>query len=95
MLYTNRIDEVGAALSIGTVGENYDCENAMAESVKGRLKTEPHYPGGTYRQRWALKIAICARVSWFNEEWLHSELNDRTPEEFGGEYRHNSQPDAA
>ncbi len=37
----------------------------------------------------------CAWVSWFNEERLHSELDDKTPAEFEAEYRHKSQPDAA
>lgn len=35
--YTDRIDEVGAAPSIGTVGDSFD--NAMAESVMGLFKT--------------------------------------------------------
>ena len=34
-------------------------------------------------------------VSWFNEERLHSELDDRTPAEVEADYRHKSQPDAA
>ncbi len=40
VLYTDRIDEVGAAPSIGTVGDSFD--NAMAESVMGIFKTELH-----------------------------------------------------
>ena len=36
--YTDRIDELGVAASIGTVGDSYD--NAMAESVMGIFKTE-------------------------------------------------------
>ena len=38
--YTDRLDEIGAAPSIGTVGDSYD--NAMAESVMGLFKTELH-----------------------------------------------------
>ena len=38
--YTERLDDVGAAPSIGTVGDSYD--NAMAESVMGIFKTELH-----------------------------------------------------
>jgi len=30
VLYTDRIDEVGAAPSIGTVGDSYDCEDPLA-----------------------------------------------------------------
>ena len=98
--YTERIDEVGAAPSIGTVGDSYD--NAMAESVMGIFKTELHRNpaalatnGGPWKGLDDLEIATCAWVSWFNEERLHSELGDRTPEEFEAEYRHKSQPDAA
>ena len=100
VLYTDRIDEVGAAPSIGTVGDSYD--NAMAESVMGLFKTELHRNpaalatnGGPWRGLDDLEIATCAWVSWFNEERLHSELGDKTPEEFEAEYRHKSQPDAA
>jgi len=42
-----------------------------------------------------LEIATCARVSWFNEERLHSEPGDRTSAEVEAAYRQNSQPDAA
>ncbi len=36
--YTERLDEIEAAPSIGSVGDSYD--NAMAESVIGLFKTE-------------------------------------------------------
>lgn len=100
VLYTDRIDEVGAAPSIGTVGDSYD--NAMAESVMGIFKTELHRNpaalaanGGPWRGLEDLEIATCAWVAWFNGERLHSELGDKTPDEFEAEYRHKSQPDAA
>ena len=38
--YTDRLDDIGAAPSIGTVGDSFD--NAMAESVIGLFKTELH-----------------------------------------------------
>jgi len=98
--YTERIDDVGAAPSIGTVGDSYD--NAMAESVMGLFKTELHRNpaaiadnGGPWRGLDDLEIASCAWVSWFNEERLHGELDDKTPAEVEADYRHRSQPDAA
>jgi putative transposase len=98
--YTERIDDVGAAPSIGTVGDSFD--NAMAESVMGLFKTELHRNpaalaanGGPWKGLDDLEIATCAWVSWFNEERLHSELDDRTPAEVEADYRHKSQPDAA
>jgi len=100
VLYTDRIDEVGAAPSIGTVGDSFD--NAMAESVMGIFKTELHRNpaalatnGGPWRGLDDLEIATCAWVSWFNEERLHSELGDRTPAEAEDDYRQRSQPDVA
>jgi putative transposase len=89
--YTDRIDELGVSASIGTVGDSYD--NAMAESVMGIFKTELHRNpavladnGGHWRGLDDLEIATCAWVSWFNEERLHGELDDRTPAEVEAEY---------
>ena len=74
--YTERIDDIGAAPSIGTIGDSYD--NAMAESVMGLFKTELHRNpavladnGGHWKGLDDLEIATCAWVSWFNEERLH------------------------
>jgi putative transposase len=98
--YTDRIDELGMTASIGTVGDSYD--NAMAESVMGIFKTELHRNpavlkdnGGHWKGLDDLEIATCAWVSWFNEERLHGELKDRTPEEVEADYRDNPQVIAA
>ena len=98
--YTDRVDEIGAAPSIGTVGDSYD--NAMAESVMGMYKTELHRNpaaltanGGPWKGLDDLEIATCGWVAWFNDERLHSALGDITPVEFEAEYRHQSQPEAA
>jgi putative transposase len=99
--YTERLDEIGAAPSIGTIGDSYD--NALAESTIGLFKTELHRnPAALARNRgpWRglddLEIATCGWVSWFNDERLHGELDDLTPTEVeDGYYRHHSQPTAA
>lgn len=99
--HTDRLDDIGAARSIGTVGDSYD--NAMAESVIGLFKTELHRNpaaltrnGGHWRGLDDLEIATCAWVSWFNEERFHSELDDLTPAEFEDTYyRHLAQATAA
>jgi putative transposase len=99
--YTERLAEIGAAPSIGTIGDSYD--NAMAESVMGIFKTELHRNpaaiaenGSPWRGLDDLEIATCAWVSWFNEDRLHSELGDRTPVEVEADYyASNSQADAA
>jgi len=98
--YTDRIDELGVSASIGTVGDSYD--NAMAESVMGIFKTELHRNpavltdnGGHWRGLDDLEIATCAWVSWFNEERLHGELDDRTPAEVEAEYSLSDQAKVA
>ncbi len=98
--YTDRIGELGASASIGTVGDSYD--NALAESVMGIFKTELHRNpavladnGGHWKGLDDLEIATCEWVSWFNEERLHGELGDATPSEFEAEYCDSDQAKAA
>ncbi len=99
--YTDRLDELDAAPSIGTIGDSFD--NAMAETTIGLFKTELHRNpavlaanGGHWRGLDDLEIATCGWVSWFNEERFHSELDDLTPAEVEADYyRHQSQPTAA
>jgi putative transposase len=99
--YTDRLDEIGAAPSIGTVADSFD--NALAETTIGLFKTEMvRNPavladnGGPWRGLDDLEIATCAWVSWFNQERIHGELNDRTPAEVEAEWeRRQCRPDAA
>jgi putative transposase len=90
--YTDRLAEIGAAPSIGTVGDSFD--NALAESAIGLFKTELHRNpaalaanGGPWRGLDDLEIATCGWVAWFNEQRLHGELKDRTPAEVEQEWR--------
>jgi putative transposase len=98
--YTDRLADIGAAPSIGTVGDSYD--NAMAETTIGLFKTELHRNraaiaanGGPWRGLDDLEIATCAWVSWFNEDRIHGELDDHTPAEVEAAYhrRHPTTPD--
>jgi putative transposase len=99
--YTDRLDDIGASPSIGTVGDSFD--NAMAESVIGLFKTELHRNpavlsrnGGHWRGLDDLEIATCAWVSWFNDERFHGELDDLTPAEVeAAYYRQHPQATAA
>ena len=103
--YTDRLDEIGAAPSIGTIGDSFD--NAMAETTIGLFKTELHRNpaalatnGGPWRGLDDLEIATCAWVAWFNTERLHGELDDHTPAEIEAAYHRQAQlttdePDAA
>jgi putative transposase len=100
ILYTESLDEIGAAPSIGTVGDSYD--NAMAESVMGLYKTELHRNpvvlaenGGHWKGLDDLEIATCKWVPWFNEERLHAELDYLTPSEVEANYVVEDQTKAA
>ncbi len=98
--YTDRLDEIGAAPSIGTIGDSFD--NAMAETTIGLYKTELHRNpaalaanGGPWRGLDDLEVATCGWVSWFNEERIHGELNDRSPAEVEAAHHHRTEEDAA
>jgi putative transposase len=100
ILYTDRLDEIGAAPSIGAVGDSF--HNAMAESVMAIFKTELHRNpavlaenGGHRKGLDDLEIATCAWVPWFNEERLHGELDYRTPSEVEEGYRDKNQAKVA
>jgi putative transposase len=98
--YTDRLDDFGAAPSIGTIGDSFD--NAMAESMFSLFKTElfrnpavlADY-GGHWKGLDDLEIATCAWVSWFNEERIHGELDDLTPAEVEVDYIVHTQVTAA
>ena len=94
--YTDRLAEIGAAPSIGTVGDSYD--NAMAETTIGLFKAELHRNpavlaanGGPWKGLDDLEVAVCGWVAWFNDHRLHSELGDCTPAEIEAAY-HRDHP---
>jgi putative transposase len=81
--FTERLDEIGARPSIGTVADSYD--NALAETTNGLYKTECVYgPDGP--PHWddvdQLELETLSWVHWFNHERLHSHCGDIPPTEF-------------
>jgi putative transposase len=78
--YTERLDEIGATPSIGSVADSYD--NALAETINGLYKTEVIRRRGPWRDVDAVELATLAWVHWFNTERLHSALGDLPPTEF-------------
>jgi putative transposase len=98
--HTERLAEIGAAPSIGTVGDSFD--NAMAESMFATFKTELFrnpavlaLVGGHWKSLDDLEIETAKWVSWFNELRIHAELGDRTPLEVEDDYGHDAQAKAA
>jgi putative transposase len=80
--FTERLDEIGARPSIGTVADSYD--NALAETTNGLYKTELVY--GPDATGWddvdELELATLSWVHWFNEDRLHAHCADVPPAEF-------------
>ena len=80
--YGERLAELGAVPSIGTVGDSYD--NALAETVNGLYKTELiRGPGqGPWKTVADVELATLGWVHWHNTERLHGYLGDVPPAEF-------------
>lgn len=79
MVYTERIVELGAVPSTGTVGDSFD--NAMAEAVNNLYKTELIRQRGPWRTVEQVELATLEWVWWWNNQRLHGELDMRTPAE--------------
>lgn len=84
LIYTDRVMELGAAPSTGTVGDSYD--NALAEAVNGLYKTELIRQQGPWRTVEQLELATLNWVWWWNHQRLHGELGMSTPTEIEEQY---------
>lgn len=82
--YTERLAEIHALPSIGSIGDSYD--NAMAESVNALYKTELIRRRGPWRHAEHVELETLAYIDWFNNRRLHSELGDIPPDEFEATY---------
>ena len=81
--FTERLDEIGARPSIGTIADSYD--NALAETTNGLYKTECVY-GPDAPRPWddvdELELATLSWVHWFNHQRLHGHCRHVPPAEF-------------
>jgi putative transposase len=93
--FTERLDEIGARPSIGTVADSYD--NALAETTNGLYKTECVY--GPDTNGWddvdELELATLSWVHWFNEQRLHGHCRHVPPAELEAAFYAAQQPDPA
>jgi putative transposase len=84
-----RLAELGAVPSIGTVGDSYD--NALAETVNGLYKTElirgPAQAGRPWKTVDEVELATLGWVHWHNTTRLHGYLGDVPPAEFEASWR--------
>ncbi len=81
--YGERLAEIGATPSIGTVGDSYD--NALAETVNGYYKAElvrGPATSGPWKTIDDLELATLGWVHWHNTQRLHGYLGDVPPAEF-------------
>jgi len=80
--YGERLAELGATPSIGSVGDSFD--NALAETVNGLYKTElirgPDQ--GPWKTIDDVELATLGWVHWYNTERLHGYLDDVPPAEY-------------
>jgi transposase InsO family protein len=94
--YGERLAEIGATPSIGTVGGSFD--NALAETVNGYYKAEL-IRGPARRGPWKtieeVELATLGWVHWHNTQRLHGYLGDLPPVEFEALHAGDSTADAS
>jgi putative transposase len=94
--FTERLDEIGARPSIGTVADSFD--NALAETTNGLFKAEcvrgPDAPA-VWDDVDQLELETLSWVHWFNEHRLHGHCGDVPPAEFEAAFYAAQQTDPA
>lgn len=81
--YGERLAELGAVPSIGSIGDSFD--NALAETVNGYYKAELIYGparSGPWKTVEDVELTTLGWVYWHNTSRLHSYLSDIPPAEF-------------
>lgn len=94
--YGERLAEIGAVPSIGTVGDSFD--NALAETVNGYFKAElirGPARSGPWRTIEDVELATLGWVHWHNHQRLRGYLGDVPPAEFEGRSHATQQGDQA
>lgn len=81
--YTERLAEIGASASVGSVADSYD--NALAEAVNATFKEELIHRK-SWRTRTEVELATSAWVGWYNHHRIHGSLGDVPPDEYEAIY---------
>lgn len=78
--YAERLDQIGAARSVGSKGDSYD--NAAAESLNSLYKKELIDYRGDWNNTTDVTLATMEWVAWYNTERLHSFCGNIPPAEY-------------
>jgi putative transposase len=90
--YTDRLDELGAARSVGSKGDSFD--NAAAESLNSLYKRELIDLRGPWKGLSDVTRATMEWVEWYNTKRLHSYCNNVPPLEYEEAFYRRHQPAA-
>ncbi len=77
--YTERLADIDAVASVGSVGDSYD--NAMAEAFNSLFKAELVRNKGPWHSIDDLELAVAEYIDWYNHRRLHGELGLVPPAE--------------
>jgi transposase InsO family protein len=75
--YSERLDEAGVELSVGSVGVSYD--NVLAETINGLYKAEVIHRRGPWCSFEAVEFATLEWVDWFNQRRLLETIGNIPP----------------
>ncbi len=75
--YSERLEEAGVDMSVGSVGDSYD--NALAESTIGLYKTEVVERIGPWKSRADVEWQTARWIKWYNTKRIHSSIGYLTP----------------
>jgi len=94
--FTERLDEIGARPSIGTIADSYD--NALPRPRTGSTRRSAS-SGPDAPRPWddvdELELTTLSWVHWFNEDRLHGHCGDIPPAEFETAFYAAQQTDPA
>jgi putative transposase len=87
---TERLTEAGAVTSVGSRGDSYD--NALAETIIGRYKTELIHRRGPWKGLDQVEYATLEWVDWFNHRRLLEPIGHVPPAEYEAAYHRREDP---